>query len=99
MSAVELVDITKSFGGATVVDRLNLTLEDGSLTVLVGPSGCGKSTTLRIVAGLESADGGSVQTMVLPLIEELHSERSIFFLIASSISASFDASVASRTTR
>ena len=37
-----------------------LTLPDGSLTVLVGPSGCGKSTTLRIVAGLETADGGTV---------------------------------------
>jgi multiple sugar transport system ATP-binding protein len=61
VSAVELVGITKRFGEDTVVDDLSLTLADGSLTVLVGPSGCGKSTTLRIVAGLESADSGAVR--------------------------------------
>ncbi|RZT18464.1 carbohydrate ABC transporter ATP-binding protein (CUT1 family) [Mycobacterium sp. BK558] len=64
MSAVELHGITKSFdtssGRTTVVDGISLSLPEGSLTVLVGPSGCGKSTTLRIVAGLESADGGAV---------------------------------------
>ena len=60
MSHVELKGITKSYGSGTVIDDLNLTLPDGSLTVLVGPSGCGKSTTLRIVAGLEDADGGTV---------------------------------------
>ena len=61
MTAVELEGISKSFGGAPVVDDLSLTLPDGSLTVLVGPSGCGKSTTLRILAGLEDADAGTVR--------------------------------------
>ncbi len=65
MSTVEISGITKSFasptGRTTVVDGLSLTLDEGSLTVLVGPSGCGKSTTLRIVAGLEVADSGSVR--------------------------------------
>jgi multiple sugar transport system ATP-binding protein len=61
MSTVELAGITKTYGGAPVVDGLDLTLPDGSLTVLVGPSGCGKSTTLRITAGLEAADGGTVR--------------------------------------
>jgi multiple sugar transport system ATP-binding protein len=42
------------------VDRLNLTIPDGEFLVLVGPSGCGKSTTLRMLAGLEPIDGGSV---------------------------------------
>jgi multiple sugar transport system ATP-binding protein len=60
MSHVELKGITKSYGSGPVIDDLNLTLPEGSLTVLVGPSGCGKSTTLRIVAGLEDADGGTV---------------------------------------
>jgi multiple sugar transport system ATP-binding protein len=57
---VEIQSITKRFDGTAVVDGVDLTLADGSLTVLVGPSGCGKSTTLRIVAGLESADEGAV---------------------------------------
>ena len=61
MTAVELEGISKSFGGAPVVDDQSLTLPDGSLTVLVGPSGCGKSTTLRILAGLEDADAGTVR--------------------------------------
>ncbi len=61
MSTVELSGITKTYGGTAVVDGLDLTLPDGSLTVLVGPSGCGKSTTLRITAGLETADGGTVR--------------------------------------
>lgn len=60
MSAVELSGITKRYGATAVVDDLTLMLPDGSLTVLVGPSGCGKSTTLRIVAGLEQADAGTV---------------------------------------
>ena len=64
MNIVDIADLTKSFdtsgGRTTVVDRISLTLPQGSLTVLVGPSGCGKSTTLRIVAGLESADSGTV---------------------------------------
>jgi multiple sugar transport system ATP-binding protein len=42
------------------VDRLNLEIADGEFLVLVGPSGCGKSTTLRMLAGLEPIDGGSV---------------------------------------
>lgn len=58
--SVEIRDLSKSFGGGAVVDGLVLALPAGSLTVLVGPSGCGKSTTLRIVAGLESADAGTV---------------------------------------
>ncbi|MHA3021533.1 ABC transporter ATP-binding protein [Mycobacterium sp. BMJ-28] len=61
MTTVELSNITKSYGGSAVVDGLDLVLADGSLTVLVGPSGCGKSTTLRIAAGLEAADGGTVR--------------------------------------
>lgn len=60
MSAVELAGITKRYGANAVVDDLTLSLPEGSLTVLVGPSGCGKSTTLRIVAGLEQADAGTV---------------------------------------
>jgi multiple sugar transport system ATP-binding protein len=61
VTVVELEGVAKTYGENTVVDDLSLILADGSLTVLVGPSGCGKSTTLRIVAGLESADRGTVR--------------------------------------
>jgi len=47
-------------GAKPAVSELNLTVNDGEFLVLVGPSGCGKSTTLRMLAGLEPVDGGSI---------------------------------------
>src|ERR1700710_1246861 len=48
-------------GATPAVDKLDLTVTDGELVVLVGPSGSGKSTALRMLAGLESIDAGSVR--------------------------------------
>ncbi|ALE74488.1 sugar ABC transporter ATP-binding protein [Pseudonocardia sp. EC080610-09] len=48
-------------GSKPAVDRLDLTIEDGEFVVLVGPSGSGKSTALRMLAGLEDIDGGSIR--------------------------------------
>ncbi|HBR0068818.1 TPA: ABC transporter ATP-binding protein, partial [Klebsiella pneumoniae] len=51
MADIRLENVTKSYNKKnTVIENLNLTIEDGSFTVLVGPSGCGKSTTLRMIA-------------------------------------------------
>jgi len=58
--AVNLQQISKSWGETVAVDRVDLNVEPGSFTVLLGPSGCGKSTTLRIIAGLELADSGKI---------------------------------------
>ena len=60
MSAIKLDHVVKSWGSARAVDGISLTAEEGSLLVLLGPSGCGKSTTLRLIAGLEQLDGGTV---------------------------------------
>ena len=57
---LELRAVTKSFGDTPVLRGIDLAVEPGEFTVFVGPSGCGKSTLLRIVAGLETASGGSV---------------------------------------
>ena len=57
---VRYENVTKLFGGSTVVDQLNLAADDGELVVLLGPSGCGKSTTLRMLAGLEDATSGDI---------------------------------------
>lgn len=59
---VELVDIRKTFDGGRVVacEEINLQIDDDELVVLLGPSGCGKTTTLRIIAGLETPDSGSI---------------------------------------
>lgn len=58
--ALRLVDVHKSFGGTPVLNWLNLSIERGRTLALLGPSGCGKTTLMRIVAGLEVADGGEV---------------------------------------
>jgi len=60
MARVELKDVRKRYGSTEVIHNLNLTIEDGSFTVLVGPSGCGKSTLLRMVAGLETISAGDL---------------------------------------
>jgi len=57
---ITLKNITKQYNGITVIENLNLHIEEGSFTVLVGPSGCGKSTTLRMIAGLEKVNNGQI---------------------------------------
>ncbi|NUR29891.1 MAG: ABC transporter ATP-binding protein [Catenulispora sp.] len=59
--SVELVNLSRSFGGVAALDGLDLTVEPGTLTCLLGPSGCGKTTALRIIAGLEHSDRGEVR--------------------------------------
>jgi multiple sugar transport system ATP-binding protein len=63
MAPVTFDGATKVFPGAPkpAVDSLDLDIGDGEFLVLVGPSGCGKSTSLRMLAGLEEVDGGSIR--------------------------------------
>ncbi|MFF0066407.1 ABC transporter ATP-binding protein [Streptomyces sp. NPDC005279] len=53
--------VVRRFGDRVVLDRLDLTIADEELVVLLGPSGCGKSTLLRLLAGLDRPDGGRVE--------------------------------------
>ena len=59
--AVELVRVSKSFGGTVVVDGVSLVVGEGEFFSLLGSSGCGKSTTLRLIAGFEQADAGEIR--------------------------------------
>ncbi len=68
MAAIALDNVSKAWGGrdgapatrAVGVDRISFATDAGKFLVLLGPSGCGKSTTLRLIAGLETADSGRI---------------------------------------
>ena len=57
---LDIRSLRKNFAGRTVVDDVSLTVMPGQVTCLLGPSGCGKSTTLRMIAGVERQDSGSI---------------------------------------
>ena len=57
---LEIKNLRRSFGGRAVVDGVSLQIMPGQVTCLLGPSGCGKSTTLRMIAGVEMQDSGSI---------------------------------------
>jgi len=58
--SLRLSDVVLSYGGAPVVDGLDLDVAPGEILVLTGPSGCGKSTVLRALAGLLRAERGEI---------------------------------------
>ena len=60
MATLDLQNITKSFGPASVLKGIDLAIRDKEFVVFVGPSGCGKSTLLRIIAGLDEASTGKI---------------------------------------
>jgi osmoprotectant transport system ATP-binding protein len=64
---LEMHGVSKGFGGATVVQPLNLAIAAGEVVVLLGPSGCGKTTILRMVAGLVSPSTGQIVVDSQPL--------------------------------
>ncbi|CCV03464.1 ATP-binding transport protein smoK [Mesorhizobium metallidurans STM 2683] len=60
MADVHIRGVAKSFGEHAAVDRLDLQIKDGEFVVLLGPTGAGKTTTLRLIAGLERPDTGTI---------------------------------------
>ncbi len=60
-AVLQLSGLTKSFGGKSVLHGIDLEIADGEFVSLLGPSGCGKTTILRLVAGFEAPDAGTVR--------------------------------------
>jgi ABC-2 type transport system ATP-binding protein len=61
--AVELRDITRAFGRKPVLDGITMQVERGELFGLLGPSGSGKTTLVKLITGIDKADGGSVRLL------------------------------------
>ena len=57
---IKIRQVSKSFGKFLAVDSIDLDIEEGAFVAIMGPSGCGKTTTLRMIAGLEIPDRGSI---------------------------------------
>ncbi|ETX28335.1 ABC transporter ATP-binding protein [Roseivivax isoporae] len=57
---LEIRNLTRRFEGKTVVNDVSLSILPGNVTCLLGPSGCGKSTTLRMIAGVDMQDSGTI---------------------------------------
>lgn len=74
-SPLTVVDLSKSYGDLTVLDRVSFALEPRSRIALVGPNGAGKSTLLRILAGLEQADAGDLFLAASTVIGYLDQEQ------------------------
>ncbi|MDR2922081.1 MAG: ATP-binding cassette domain-containing protein, partial [Treponema sp.] len=60
MSELRLEGLSKSFDGNRVLSGISMRIEDGEFVSILGPSGCGKTTLLKLIAGLEVPDSGSV---------------------------------------
>ncbi|TQC75605.1 amino acid ABC transporter ATP-binding protein [Pantoea dispersa] len=74
-SAITLSRITKSFGATQVLKEISLDVSPGEVLVLIGASGSGKSTVLRIMSGLETADGGEIWVNEVPLHDRKRSSE------------------------
>ncbi len=61
MTAIDLVDLGKSFGAVAAVKALNLQVKDKEFVALLGPSGCGKTTTMNMIAGIERPTTGEIR--------------------------------------
>ena len=75
---LELIDVTKRYGDNTVLDRISLTVDDGSIVSILGPSGGGKSTLLRCCTLLETLDGGRLAYGDLVVAEEDADGRAVY---------------------
>ena len=58
---ITIKGLTKQFDGKTIISNLDLTVNDGEFLTILGPSGCGKTTVLRLIAGFEDVDSGTIE--------------------------------------
>ena len=77
MALLEIQNVTRRFGDFTAVDGVSLAIEAGEFFTLLGPSGCGKTTLLRMIAGFDLPDGGSILLNGTDLADRPPEERPV----------------------
>ena len=80
MAEVSLANVSKRFGAIEAVRGLSLSIADGEFVVLLGPTGAGKTTTLRLIAGLERPEHGSIVIRGRDVTREVPAERDVAFV-------------------
>lgn len=83
MSFLELKNVEKYYSNLRAIKGVNLSINKGEFIVFVGPSGCGKSTLLRMIAGLETIDGGSLHLDGRDITYEPSSKRDLAMVFQS----------------
>jgi ABC-type sugar transport system ATPase subunit len=83
MANIKIEKINKYYDSNHVVKDVSLNIKSGSFTVIVGPSGCGKSTILRMIAGLEEINSGSILIDDIKINELAPKDRNIAMVFQS----------------
>lgn len=83
MGTIQLSNVKKAFGAATVIPDINLDIANGEFVVFVGPSGCGKTTLLRMIAGLENTTAGRIMIDGRDMTREIPSKRQLAMVFQS----------------
>ena len=77
MAEIQILGVSKAYGGVPALDNVSLTLKDGSFTSIFGPPGSGKSVLLRLLLGLETVDAGQILIDGVDVTRALPSERNL----------------------
>jgi len=80
MAEVEIVSVSKAFGKTQALSDLSLTIGDGEFVALLGPTGAGKTTALRLIAGLEQPDSGSIRIDGRDVTADAPADRDVAFV-------------------
>lgn len=80
MAEVEINAVSKAFGKTQAVTDLSLTIGNGEFVALLGPTGAGKTTALRLIAGLEQPDTGSIRIDGRDVTGDAPADRDVAFV-------------------